>query len=297
MSLDPYHGLVYDLFRMPDGLVRDVYAQVVGRTTGACAAVLAYRTFGPQSDRPPGVIAHPAIVLHRRGRRRVVLAQGGRTTESGARDRLVSLYPAGCEVHASYLEPCEGLLVAFDPGRLGDIARRLGVVPSFAPLVGLADEVLEGACETLWRNGSGSAAVSDALAAAIATRILERYAAPVPAVPAWLRRAEAHVNAHLSAPLSVDDLATAAGLSRAHFSRLFKRSTGFSPHDFILRRRVERAKELLRRDPGLALADVAAEVGFCDQSHLTARFREQTGVTPAAYRDGTPEVAHTDTSG
>ncbi|MBY0459588.1 MAG: AraC family transcriptional regulator, partial [Gemmataceae bacterium] len=152
------------------------------------------------------------------------------------------------------------------------------------------DEVLEGICETLWRNRGGTPAVTDALARAAVTHVFERYAPPKPTVPGWFQRAERFVGENLASPLSVEALAAAAGLSRAHFSRLFKRTCGLSPHEFVLRRRVDRARELLAREPGLTLAEVAAEVGFYDQSHFGARFREQVGLTPAAYRAkcGTP---------
>ncbi len=237
---------------------------------------------------------NPAVVLHRRGRRIVGLRQAGCGSEREARDGLVSLFPAGWEVRPSYLEPCEGLIVGLAPRLVAEVAGRLGTVAGFPALAGLADGVLEGICETLWRARGGSGPLADALGRAVVTHVLQNYAPAAAATPAWFRRAERHIDDHLGSPLSVEQLAAAAGMSRAHFTRLFTRQAGEPPHAFLVRRRVERAKGLMADDPRLPLSDVAAEVGFCDQSHLTAHFRRLVGRTPAAYRS---EVAHNGPSG
>ena len=91
------------------------------------------------------------------------------------------------------------------------------------------------------------------------------------------------VESHLELPLTISDLAAVGGLSEFHFARMFKRSTGESPHAFVLRRRVERAKRLLAENR-LPLREIALACGFSSQSHLTARFRKQTGITPRSYR-------------
>ena len=79
------------------------------------------------------------------------------------------------------------------------------------------------------------------------------------------------------------ETARVAGLSPFHFLRVFRRTTGLTPHAFLVQCRVRRAQGLLRR--GLDPARVAAETGFADQSHLTRQFKRLTGVTPAAYRN------------
>jgi len=81
----------------------------------------------------------------------------------------------------------------------------------------------------------------------------------------------------------LSELADAAGLSAFHFAKLFKQSTGSSPHQYILQRRLERAKELLR-NPQMSLSEVSQHTGFADQSHLTNVFRRFVGVTPAKFR-------------
>jgi AraC family transcriptional regulator len=97
-----------------------------------------------------------------------------------------------------------------------------------------------------------------------------------------LSRAIEFMHTHLAEDVSLVSLAGATGLSPFHFARLFKRSTGLSPHQYLLRCRVERARGLLMRSKA-SIAEVAVEVGFCDQSHLAAHFKRVYGVSPKAF--------------
>jgi AraC family transcriptional regulator len=99
-----------------------------------------------------------------------------------------------------------------------------------------------------------------------------------------LRRIPEYIEGHLGEDLSLVDLAAEAGVSRVHFVREFRRLTRLSPHQYVLRRRVERAAALLK-DRDACLKALALEVGFSSQSHLTAAFRRVYGTTPGAYRD------------
>lgn len=87
--------------------------------------------------------------------------------------------------------------------------------------------------------------------------------------------------ADLAAPVTLDDLARAAGLSRYHLLRVFKKATGLTPHAYRTQLRIEHAKVLLRA--GRAPADVAQDCGFADQAHFANRFRHFTGATPGQY--------------
>jgi AraC family transcriptional regulator len=101
--------------------------------------------------------------------------------------------------------------------------------------------------------------------------------------PASLRRVLEYIEANLDSNIRLDILAREVGVSAFHFSRLFKQSTGSSPHQYLLHRRLDRAKTLLRQR-AMSLADVSTSTGFADQSHFTKVFRRFTGVTPSEYR-------------
>jgi AraC family transcriptional regulator len=101
--------------------------------------------------------------------------------------------------------------------------------------------------------------------------------------PRALRRVHDYVDAHLGEKVSNAMLAAIAGVSMFHFVRAFKQSEGLTPHRYVIRRRVERTKELLA-GTDLRLAEIAMAVGFGDQSHCSRRFREHVGVRPRDYR-------------
>jgi AraC-like DNA-binding protein len=92
-------------------------------------------------------------------------------------------------------------------------------------------------------------------------------------------------------PLDVDDLASAAGLSRAHFSREFRRAFGESPHAYLLTRRLERATALLRNTDH-SVADICFSVGLKSVGSFTTSFTRSYGVSPTAYRAAFPPAAH-----
>jgi AraC family transcriptional regulator len=101
--------------------------------------------------------------------------------------------------------------------------------------------------------------------------------------PARLRRIRELVQARLEGDLSLDEMAQSVGLSTAHFARVFRKSTGETPHQFVLRQRLERAKAMLRA-PDARVLDVAVACGFKTQQHFAQVFRDVCGVSPTCYR-------------
>jgi len=100
----------------------------------------------------------------------------------------------------------------------------------------------------------------------------------------WQRqRVAQYIEEHLAEPIPVATMAASARLSRFHFCRAFRQSFGVSPHRYHLQRRVERAKTLLGR-AGIAVTDIAFDVGYQELSAFTAAFRRLVGLTPTAYR-------------
>lgn len=105
-----------------------------------------------------------------------------------------------------------------------------------------------------------------------------------------LLRAKDLADARYAEPLGVDDMAAAAGLSRAHFSREFRRAFGVSPHAYLLTRRLERAAALLRNTDN-SVAEVCLAVGLQGIGSFTTSFKRAFGKTPTAYRASFPPAA------
>ncbi len=114
---------------------------------------------------------------------------------------------------------------------------------------------------------------------------------PAPLPPArYLLRAKDLVDARYTEPLDVDDMARAAGLSRAHFSAEFRRAFGETPHVYLLTRRLERAAALLRTTD-YPVARICMEVGLSSVGSFTSSFRRVFGETPTAHRAARPPAA------
>jgi AraC family transcriptional regulator len=99
-----------------------------------------------------------------------------------------------------------------------------------------------------------------------------------------LRGIVAYIEDHLDVGLTLADLAAVARLSPYHFARQFRAATGLPPHQFVLARRIDRAKQLLQGGDGSSLSEVAARAGFSDQSQFSRHFKRLVGVTPGQFR-------------
>jgi AraC family transcriptional regulator len=130
---------------------------------------------------------------------------------------------------------------------------------------------------------------ADSIAAAFVASFVDRYVTR-PAEPDFtglsrerLRQVTDHVQEHLDEDLSLAALAELARTSPFHFARQFKRSTGVTPHQYVVQRRLDKAQRLLENE-ALSIAEVAYATGFPSQAHFTAVFRRTFGVTPGAWR-------------
>ena len=140
------------------------------------------------------------------------------------------------------------------------------------------------------RPGDGSAMFCDYIALAFFAHIVRVYGGlPIKQfargglAPWQLRRAYDFIDANLGNDPSISEVAEQCGLSSSYFSRAFKRESGFSPHRWLTKRRVERSKELLR-EPSPQLAEIAQICGFVDQSHFARVFSKSEGCSPGRWR-------------
>ena len=167
---------------------------------------------------------------------------------------------------------------------------------------GIRDPLLAQIALSLWRELEQPAPAgklfAQTAAQMLAVHLVRHYTASstrmrgTPPAPARLadrqiKQVVEFIRTHLSEELSLDALAQQVGFSSYHFARLFRRAMDTSPHQFVLRQRIEHAQWLLR-ETELPLAQVAETCGFADQSHLTLVFKQQVGRTPRAYRQDGP---------
>src|SRR5207247_8750389 len=137
-------------------------------------------------------------------------------------------------------------------------------------------------------RGAGGPLAAESLANVLAVHLIRHVLAPRRldrgrdgVLPRGLLRAVIeYVEGHLDAGPSLGQMAAVAHLSPYHFARQFKAATGLPPHQYVIARRVERAKQLLRGGAELSLAEVAARAGFSDQSQFSRHFKHLVGVTP-----------------
>jgi AraC family transcriptional regulator len=208
----------------------------------------------------------------------------------------VSIRPSRSRSAARTSEPNRFLMVAFDPSFLSMAWRTMakrGEI-QLQPCSGVDDRLIEGICLELRREleqGAPSGKLySETLATSLAVHLATQYGVKTATAPEIedhscsraVRQALEHINEHFTTDLSLGDIAKVAGLSPFHFTRVFKRQVGLSPYQFLLQRRIDRAKQLLLRQDR-TIAAVALEVGFYDQSHFTNHFRRICGVTPRKF--------------
>jgi AraC family transcriptional regulator len=165
----------------------------------------------------------------------------------------------------------------------------------YAPNFGGRDLVMFGLAQALAaameQPGDGTAMFSDCIALAFFAHIVRAYgSAPVEGrnargglAPWQLQRARDFINANLAGDPSISQVANECGLSASYFVRAFKQTTGIPPYRWLIKQRIERAKELLQ-DPGRELADIAQLCGFVDQSHFTRVFSRSEGYSPGRWR-------------
>jgi AraC family transcriptional regulator len=144
----------------------------------------------------------------------------------------------------------------------------------------------------LTAGGAGGPLAAESLANVLVVHLIRHVLAPGRpergrdgALPRGrLRAVVEYIEDHLDASPSLGQLAAVVRLSPYHFARQFKTATGLPPHQYVIMRRVERAKQLLQGGGDLPLAEVAACAGFWDQSQFSQHFKRLVGVTPGQFR-------------
>lgn len=218
---------------------------------------------------------------------------GSKTIEPGS----ILLASRGTEDSISFVKPVRRILVNLESSLLqrafpeGDTGRDVEFVNQWGVPDPQVEHILRALEADLEAGNPTGRLFGESLLCALAVHLQARYAVIRPAVRrvrhglprARLSRVVEYIEAHLDREIELTDMAATAGMSAHYFSELFKQSVHLSPYQYVLRRRIERARKLLN-DPAVTVFEAAIRSGFADQSHFTKIFRRVTGVTPSGYR-------------
>lgn len=209
----------------------------------------------------------------------------------------VCVIPAGQPFSARVEGEAEQLVLQLEPALIiraaseSRLARTVAVVEKCAPHDPVISGVGMALLAELESDNIGGRLYAESLANVLAVHLLRHYTASGAGVQRFvgglsaqkLRAVLSFVQENYESDLSLAELAQVAGMSTFHFAREFKRTTGTTPHQYLLKFRVDRAKELLS-DSQLPLVEVGFRSGFSHQSHFSRLFRKLTGTTPQSYR-------------
>lgn len=209
----------------------------------------------------------------------------------------VMLLPANVNHSTTSRQPGDALLLTLAPETLSHNLQelvdpsQLELIPHFAqpdPLIYQVGRAIKNELETY---GSYSRLFAESAALMLSVHLLRQYSTQSPNIQYYsdgLSRRELsqvidYINNYLDQDLSLTTLANLVGMSPPYFSSLFKRVTGLTPHQYVIRCRVERARQLLLTTR-LSVTEIARRVGFAHQSHLSRHFKRHFGVTPKVMR-------------
>jgi AraC family transcriptional regulator len=252
-------------------------------------------------------VARPALTRHafvmcNRPPDELELRFDGMTRRRPPPAGTVSVVPAGTPARWRWAGPEESLHVFLDAALVARVAESFGLDPQRwtppliygQPLPQLA-HTLRAVDAELSAGDAGGPLAAESLANLLAVQLVRHVSGARDSargrdgtlLQARLRAVIEYIEGHLEAGMTLERMAAIAGLSPYHFARQFKAATGLPPHQFVIARRVERAKGLLQGRDDVSLASIAARVGFSDQSLFCRHFKRLVGVTPGRFRTPT----------
>ncbi|MUL36011.1 helix-turn-helix domain-containing protein [Gloeocapsopsis dulcis] len=202
----------------------------------------------------------------------------------------IVIAPANVSTQASWDAEGDFILIALEKNTFADAVDRnssgVDIIPHFATPDPLIFQIGSALQKVLASESQGSRLYAETMANALSVHLLQHYSTRKPLLREYagglsrhqLQQVIDYINDYLDRDLGLAELAAVVQMSPHYFCHLFKQATGLSPHQYVIRCRVERAKALLLQ--GEAIADVAYKVGFANQSHLNRHFKRLIGVTP-----------------
>jgi AraC family transcriptional regulator len=254
----------------------------------------------PASELDQPVLTHHMLVLFARPPEELDLRYEGVKRHVPPPAGAISLLPAGSPARWRWSGRNDTLHIYLEPGLVARVAAeafeldpaRLTVPPLDGLHLPQLRAAMLGVNDALMADAAGGGRLAaESLANVLAVHLIRNASGPRPPAgrsdgalpPGKLRAVVEYIEEHLDASPTLEQMAAVAHLSAYHFARQFKTATGLPPHQYVIMRRVKRAKRLLQGG-GLSLVEVAAGAGFTDQSKFSHHFKRLVGVTPRQFR-------------
>ncbi|MBC7957820.1 MAG: helix-turn-helix transcriptional regulator [Cytophagales bacterium] len=261
--------------------------------------IVSYRQPAVMTDRHI-VGRHPVLTLLSEGQMQSHMRVGLHEVHNQVQANDLMLYSGGKEIAYAHWQADKAVLISveLDPARLHMLdpddarftERALTGQPRFA------DNELATLMRTLWQEGQAGGPqgrlFADSLCLGLAVHVYRRFGQLDPERcdtrgrlnSSQLRRIDDYITQHLDQSIGLADLAQEVGLSRFHFTRVFSNTLGHSPYQHVIRKRLERAYQLLVGSE-MSVADVALSAGFSSQAHFSTLCRRELGATPRTLRE------------
>ena len=207
------------------------------------------------------------------------------------------IIPANMSQYAEWNQESGAITMSIDPTVFAQTIHEvvdpdtIELLPLFATLDPFLYQIGVALKSALTKQGDTSRLYAETLVNSLILHLLEHYCTThsnprqtiVGQLPQYkLQQVIEYINVYLDRDLSLKELSSLVQMSPHYFSKLFKQTTGTTPHQYVIRCRVDRTKDLLKQGK-LSIAEISKEVGFVDQSHLHRHFKHLVGITPKTY--------------
>jgi AraC family transcriptional regulator len=253
----------------------------------------------PPWETPEHSLTQHVIIVHHAAE-----PMGGEVRVAGSKvrrllqDGAVSVAPARIPYISAWEKAGDCVTISIDPSTVTEIARADGRIDKFelCPQYAIQDPfivevagILESQVES---PNVASRLYAESLAAALAAHLLSKYSnvtlrecGSLTIGKSQLQRGIEFINEHLESDVSLAEIAGAANMSKFHFAKSFRKAMGISPHQYLIKQRMDRARKMLRA-ADVSIDEIAVRVGYGNKSHFCTQFRKTVGTTPHRYRVG-----------